>query len=134
MSSTRSTSRSRRIAGAAAAALGTLAASSLVAAPAHAIGQIDVSPGFAGRYGAGCTYTLTVPAMSGSQVIFTDNGRLIGGGSQPVAGGVAKVSWTPATPEGHQLRAYEQPSGDVSIIKFVPVGQGLNLGSSCLAL
>ncbi|MGW9263187.1 hypothetical protein [Gordonia terrae] len=133
MSSTGSTSRTRRVAGAAAAALGALAASSLVAAPAHAIGQIDVSPGFAGRYGAGCTYTLTVPAKPGSYVYFTDNGAMIKGGAQSVTGGVATLDWTPTAVGAHQLRALEAPSGAVSVPKTVAVKQGLDLGSSCLA-
>ncbi|WP_439030656.1 hypothetical protein [Gordonia terrae] len=133
MTSNRSSLRTRRIAGATAAALGTLAVSSLIVAPAHAIGQIDVSPGFAGRYGAGCTYTLTVPAKPGSYVYFTDNGMTIGGGAQPVSGGVATLKWKPASTGAHLLRALEAPSGAVSVAKNVAVGQGLDLGSSCLA-
>jgi hypothetical protein len=133
MTSTLSTFRTRRIAGAAAAVLGALAVSSLVAAPAHAIGPIDVSPGFAGRYGTGCTYTLTVPAKPGSYVYFTDNHAMIKGGAQAVSGGVAKLDWTPTSVGEHHLRALEAPSGAVSVPKNVAVGQGLDLGSSCLA-
>ncbi len=133
MPSIRSTLRTRRIAGTAAAALGAIAASTFIAAPAHAIGQIDISPGFAGRYGTECAYTLTVPAKSGGYVYFFDNGTLIKGGAQAVVDGVAKLAWTPATVGGHQLRAREVPSGVLSVPKDVTVGQGLDLGSSCLA-
>jgi hypothetical protein len=104
----------------------------VAAAPAQAEpGQITLSPGFAGRYGTTCTYTVSVPANDiAGPVYFYDNNILIGGGGSQSSGGVAEVQWTPTTPGAHTLRAYQKGYGPARV---VAVGVGLNLGSLCLA-
>ncbi|MFW0793395.1 hypothetical protein AAFP30_06245 [Gordonia sp. CPCC 205515] len=122
-----------RTAAAATALFGAAAAVVVATAPANAVvSSITAQPGSGGNFGTTCTYDVNASASGNKLVNFTDNGVAIGGGGVAPSGGIATVKWTPTTPGTHILKA-RQVGTLVTRTTTVQVGQGLNLGSLCMA-
>lgn len=122
-----------RAAAAATALFGAAAAAVVATAPANAaVSSITAVAGSGGNFGTTCTYDVNASAGGNNLVLFTDNGVAIGGGGVAPTGGIATVKWTPTTPGSHILRA-RQAGSLITRTTTVPVGQGLNLGSLCMA-
>ncbi|SDU71460.1 hypothetical protein [Gordonia westfalica] len=129
---TRSTTKRRSAtlaAGCVAAVAGTLAAAAVAVAPASAnvSGPVNLSPGFAGRYGVGCTYIISVTADIGGPVLFREQG--IPFASVPVVNGTATTTWAPTASGLRTLSARQGATPPVT--RTVNVGTGINLGFFC---
>lgn len=133
----RTSRRTRRATVTAALAAGAGAVTIALAAPASATVDVpQVSPGLGGKFATTCTYDVTVPVSGSSKPVTLRDGSIIVGMITPTAG-KAPFKWTPSTAGSHNLTAVQlQPNNTLSIktLNNIPVSQGLNLGSLCLAL
>lgn len=131
--------RKLRDAATVAALAAAVSAAVLAAPPASAtVTGITIAPGLSGGahpYGTTCSYTVTATVDDGSQrVYFFEEGQGPTGFADAMpSGGVATVSWTPSRPGVHYIYAL-QPNATTQIRLPVDVGNGINLGSACVAL
>ena len=131
--------RTRRATVTAALAAGACAVTIALAAPASATVDVpQVSPGLGGKFATTCTYDVTVPVsgVGAANPVTLRDGSIIVGTVVPIAG-KATFKWTPSTAGSHNLTAVQlrKPfSPSVKTLNNIPVSQGLNLGSLCLAL
>ena len=131
--------RTRRATVTAALAAGAGAVTIALAAPASATVDVpQVSPGLGGKFATTCTYDVTVPVsgVGAANPVTLRDGSIIVGTITPTAG-KAPFKWTPSTPGSHTLTAiqFRNPfSPSVKTLNNIPVSQGLNLGSLCLAM
>ena len=139
-SSTKSKSTIARRLGLGGAAVGAGLAVAVLTAPTASAGvtSINVAPGASfgsTPYGTGCSYTITATVNdNAAPVYFYDNNLPIGTGPASVSGAAATVTWTPTTPGSHVLVAYQFVNPPFDKTTQVTVGNGINLGSSCVVL
>lgn len=126
----------RIVSGAAAAAV--VASMTALAAPASAtVTGIAIAPSVAlgpHPFGTTCSYTVTVTVDDDSQrVYFFEEGQGPTGfaDAMPVDG-VATATWIPSSTNIHYIYAF-QPNATAQIRQPVDVGNGINLGSACVA-
>ena len=131
--------RTRRATVTAALAAGAGAVTIALAAPASATVDVpQATPGLGGKFATTCTYDIAVPVsgVGATNPVTLRDGSVTVGTVVPVAG-KATFKWTPSTAGSHNLTAiqFRNPfSPSVKTLSNIPVSQGLNLGSLCLAL
>ncbi|PBC35508.1 hypothetical protein CJ179_46360 [Rhodococcus sp. ACS1] len=119
-----------------ATALGATATILVLAAPSASanVTSVNISQGLSlggsTAFGTGCTYRVTANVNGPGDVRFYDNGVFFAGPLTPT-GGAATVQWTPTGTGKHiiQARQVGPPNEETRM-----VGNGLNLGSSCVVL
>ncbi|WP_454195762.1 hypothetical protein [Nocardia sp. Marseille-Q1738] len=121
--------------GAAAAVFGAAAVTMAAMPTAGAtVTQVGMYPGInfglATNYGTGCTYTArAVVTDVVAPVVFYDNG--VPFGVVRPSGGVALLTWVPATPGPHTVSAVQEPDASLVASIDVTVGNGVHLGYAC---
>ena len=141
-SSTKSKSTIARRLGLGGAAVGAGLALAVLTAPAASaeVTGVTVSPGIsfgATPYGTGCTYEIVAAVNDNSPVYFRDQDGSWYSGAVPVNNNTARITWSPPTPGQHTIIAEQyfpyQPYYSVKS-QTIPVGNGINFGSSCVVL
>ncbi len=125
--------RRTRAVGIASMLAGAGAAAVVMAAPASAaVGSVTATPGPTGQFGTSCSYDLVATAPTGKEVVFGDNGVIIG--TSVADNGTATLKWTPTTPGFHKIQARQINPVVGGAKEFqTTVRPGVNLGSLCLA-
>ncbi|NUS45481.1 MAG: hypothetical protein HOQ24_17540 [Mycobacteriaceae bacterium] len=116
-------------------AFASIAAVVALAAPhaTAAVTSLYVAPPMGGRYGVGCSYTVTATVTSFLPVEFRDNGRVIPGSPRAPFGNTATVQWYPMYRGSHLIQALQFPGYPRS--QWIQVtGTGVNTGTSCIVL
>lgn len=88
------------------------------------------------RYGTGCSYTVQVTVDDKTKpVFFYEEGQGPSGFAEamPADNGTASVTWTPSSTKITYIYAF-QPNATFQTRQPVTVGNGINLGSACIAL
>jgi hypothetical protein len=120
------------------ALLAATAAALIATAPSAAaeITDLTISTGLGNGYGTGCTYELKATTDADAhRIIFLDNGnqRGAGFGTPVVSGNTITQSWTPSQTGEHVITAQKIVGDYETATITVQVGNGINLGSACLA-
>ncbi|MGV9859023.1 hypothetical protein ACWDTD_10265 [Gordonia sp. NPDC003425] len=126
-----------------AAGLSAAAVTTVTSAPAHgAVSSLRIAPpGGTGKYGAGCSYTVTARVTGNGPVVFSvrQPTRLRHGGLLTFTNTVvperriAVFHWSPVV-EGRYVLAARQQSSGKWVGKVADVSAPLDLGSTCSGL
>ncbi|WP_330229056.1 hypothetical protein OHA40_23565 [Nocardia sp. NBC_00508] len=123
-----------RVRVAAAAVFGAAVTIGAMPAAGATVTQVGMYPGInfglATNYGTGCTYTARATVTDVvAPVVFYDNGVPFGVVSP--SGGVALITWVPATPGRHTVSAVQEPDAPFVASIDLEVGNGVHLGYAC---